>query len=209
MASLQESRSEDTVSDEQSFYAKTNDLRRSKGVAALVIDVQLRAIARRWSAHMAASGTLSHNPNLAQEVTENWSTLGENVGVGPSVDAIQQAFVNSPHHYANLVDPGFVYVGIGVSYGSNGAVWVTEDFMQPASTAPPATAPPAAPRTSPPVRALQPVNTTPAPVTSTTSTTAGCAASTEPPLTVSSTATPSSCALPKIVDRFRELDANS
>jgi uncharacterized protein YkwD len=171
---------EDEESDAAAFLADTNQLRASKGVGSLSMDNQLVAIAMGWSQHMMEAGTLSHNPNLANAVAENWTKLGENVGFGPSVSAIHTAFVNSPHHYANLVDPAFQFVGIAIAYGSDGRLWVTEDFMQlagpppttvvvptqppssqppppppPPATAPPVTAPPvtAPPVTAPPVTA--------------------------------------------------------
>jgi hypothetical protein len=52
--------------------------------------------------------------------------------------AIHQALVNSPPHYANLTDPGFRYVGVGV-VSSNGTLYVAEEFMQLASQPAPST----------------------------------------------------------------------
>jgi hypothetical protein len=153
-----------TYDDEARFLALTNQVRADHGIAGLSIDSQLTGIARRWSANMAAAGTISHNPNLASQVTEYWIKLGENVGMGGSVDAIQQAFVNSPHHYENIVDPAFHHVGIGVVYGSNGTIFVTLDFMELASdNAAPAPPPTAAPQPAPapapaPAGSSQPVS---------------------------------------------------
>ena len=59
----------------------------------------------------------------------NWTKLGENVGVGYDVDGLMQAFINSPSHYRNLVDPDWNYVGVGVSYGSDGRMYTTHNFM--------------------------------------------------------------------------------
>jgi len=89
---------------------------------------------------MAAAGGISHNPSLASEVS-GWRSIGENVGMGPSVDSIQQAFINSPEHYRNIMDGAFSVVGIGVTYGG-GSVFVTLDFEQPMATVAAAAAPP-------------------------------------------------------------------
>ena len=132
---------------EAQFLAKINNLRASKGLGALAIDGQLTSIARNWTAHMASAGAISHNPNLATQVTENWQKLGENVGEGPDVDTLFQAFVNSPHHYANLVDPAFSLVGIGVVVAPDGTMYTTHDFEQPASS--PAPPPPPQPQPAP------------------------------------------------------------
>ena len=138
---------------EAQFLAKINNLRASKGLGALGIDSQLTSVARNWTAHMASAGAISHNPNLGTQVTENWQKLGENVGEGPDVDTLFQAFVNSPHHYANLVDPAFSLVGIGVVVAADGTMYTTHDFEQPANSPappPPPPPPPPAPQPSPP-----------------------------------------------------------
>src|SRR5437660_1864138 len=121
------------TSEEAQFVVRVNALRASKGLAPLAVDPQLRDIARTWSAQMAAAGGISHNPALADQVS-NWQKIGENVGVGGDVTTIENAFEASPHHYANLVDPAFTYVGIGV-VDANGSIWVTQDFKRPAQTA--------------------------------------------------------------------------
>ena len=126
---LSSAASADAASDESTFVTKINALRASKGIGPLSVDVRLQTIARSWSSQMAGANTLSHNPSYTAQAPSTWTKLGENVGYGPSVDAVATAFVNSPAHYANLVDPAFNAVGIGVVWsGSN--LWVTEDFMQ-------------------------------------------------------------------------------
>jgi hypothetical protein len=139
----------DPGSEEAQFVALTNQLRVSHGLNPLAVSGTLVSVARPWSSNMAAAGAISHNMNLPNEVSLAWEKLGENVGVGGTVDSIQNAFIASPHHYENLVDPVYNYVGIGV-VDSGGRIWVTVDFMQLGSV--PATAPPAtsAPRVSRP-----------------------------------------------------------
>ena len=136
----------DTGSDEARFLSLTNSLRSSKGLAPLAVDGTLVSVARSWSAKMAAAGTISHNPSLSSQLPSGWRKAGENVGKGGSVDALQQAFQNSPAHYQNLVDPAFNYVGIGVVYGAGGMIYVTVDFMQRGTASAPRPAP--APRPS-------------------------------------------------------------
>jgi len=97
------------------YVARINGLRASVGLAPLAVDGNLTALAQSWAAHLAAQGSLAHAPDLSAGVTNpNWTKLGENVGMGSSTDAIFKAFVNSAGHYANLVDPAFSYVGVGV-----------------------------------------------------------------------------------------------
>ncbi|MBV8159888.1 MAG: CAP domain-containing protein, partial [Acidimicrobiia bacterium] len=112
----------DPGSEEAQFMVLTNQLRLQHGLNALASNGTLVGIARSWSANMAAAGGISHNMNLPNVVTLPWQKLGENVGVGGTVDAIQTAFINSPHHYENLVDPVWNYIGIGV-VDSGGRIW--------------------------------------------------------------------------------------
>ena len=118
----------DAATEASRFVSLLNQLRASKGLAPLAVDPALTAMAANWSDHMAAAGGISHNPNLANLAPSNWQTLGENVGMGPTVQSIHDAFVASPHHYENLVNASYGYVGIAVT-DSNGTIFVTEDFM--------------------------------------------------------------------------------
>src|SRR5437660_5986172 len=129
----------DPGSEEAQFVALTNQLRVNHGLQPLASSGTLVSVARRWSSNMASAGAISHNMNLPNEVSLAWEKLGENVGTGSTVDSIQNAFINSPHHYENLVDPVYNYVGIGV-VDSGGRIWVTVDFMQ-LTNAPVASAP--------------------------------------------------------------------
>ena len=139
----------DPGSEEAQFVALTNQLRVNHGLQPLASSGTLVSVARRWSSNMAAAGAISHNMNLPNEVSLAWEKLGENVGTGSTVDSIQNAFINSPHHYENLVDPVYNYVGIGV-VDSGGRIYVTVDFMQLGGAQASAPAPTAAPRVSRP-----------------------------------------------------------
>src|SRR5467141_2021602 len=77
-------------SDEAYFINSINNIRAGRGLSILTVDAQLTGVARSWSEHMSADGTLAHNPNLASQVSD-WRTLGENVGTGPSLESIEAA----------------------------------------------------------------------------------------------------------------------
>jgi hypothetical protein len=162
----------DAVSDEAAFVVKINALRASKGLGSLTVDPELTSIARDWAQKMANDGDISHNPILKDLVTLNWSKLGENVGMGPALDSLFQAFVDSPHHYENLVDPSFTYIGVGVVW-KGGTMFTAHEFMtlrdgtSTTHTSPPATTA----TTRRPTTTRPPVVTTPTapkPVTTTT-----------------------------------------
>jgi uncharacterized protein YkwD len=127
---------------EAAFVADLNSLRASQGLSTLVVDPRLVTIAEGWSAQMAAAGSISHNPDLTTQAPSSWLALGENVGMGPDEPSLNTAFINSPHHYANMVDPVYNGVGVGVVMSSNSYMFVTVDFEElPAAPAPAAPAP--------------------------------------------------------------------
>src|SRR3954469_7481610 len=167
----------DSGGEEAQFLALTNQLRGTLGIQQLAPNAQLTSIARQWSAKMAADGTISHNPSLTSQAPSNWTRLGENVGMGGAVQAIQTAFINSPHHYENLANGAYNQVGIGV-VDSSGTIFVTVDFMTapmgasgggsapksaaPKTTSPPRTAAPATPRATTPRQLTSTPTTLPA-----------------------------------------------
>lgn len=130
---------------EACFRARTNGERTSRGIDALLRDAEIDVIAREHSDRMARDGTIYHNENLSKEYTAakgGYEYGGENVGMGPNCDAIQNAFMSSPGHRENILDRDYTYVGIGVTFDSaTGTLYVTIDFFTPKASAPPPTNP--------------------------------------------------------------------
>jgi uncharacterized protein YkwD len=153
---------ETTVSAERSaaeFQGLINSLRSGLGLPALQVHSGLAASAQSWAQSMANSGALAHDPGLGSAVA-GWSSIGENVGMGPSVSSIWAAFLASPQHYSNLTNPGYTHIGIGFVRGGQ-AMWTAHRFMTMGTATPPPPPPP--PPTAPPVTA-PPVTVPPAPV---------------------------------------------
>lgn len=111
------------------YLARLNTERANHGLPALRMRSDLTSVADGWAAHMAAAQTLAHNPSLATAVT-NWQAVGENVGEGPSISTLDAAFMASPEHRANVLDPSYRDVGIGVVQ-RDGTMWITVDFRDP------------------------------------------------------------------------------
>jgi uncharacterized protein YkwD len=118
--------------EEQQFMAVTNQARAAAGLPPLQDDQAAANVARSWAQSMASSGVLQHNPNLASQinsqVTTQWQRIGENIGYGPDVNSIQNAFLNSPPHKANILGD-YNRVGIGTARDGSGRLWVTLDFV--------------------------------------------------------------------------------
>jgi uncharacterized protein YkwD len=103
-----------------------NTERISRGMRPYDWNDQLAAKARAWAQHMADTGTVSHS-NLTEGVSAGWSSLGENVGAGGSVDEVHQAFLNSAEHRRAILSRSYDSMGIGVAE-KNGQVWVVEVY---------------------------------------------------------------------------------
>jgi hypothetical protein len=137
----------DVASDESHLVALIHQARAAAGVPLLPLHAGLTSAARNWALTMAATGTISHNVGLGSVVTA--SKLAENVGMGASVDAVQQSLLDSPGHRTNMLDTGVNVMGVGVAY-ANGYVFVVQDFAMVPT--PPPNQPPATPTGVTPVR---------------------------------------------------------
>ena len=119
----------DPLTDEATFVAEINALRAARGVKPVEMNGALTDVARQWAYKMALDGGISHRSDLSVGAPSSWTFLGENVGLGVDVHSLHEAFIASPTHYANLVDPRFDSVGIGVvMVGST--MFVAQEFMQ-------------------------------------------------------------------------------
>jgi hypothetical protein len=129
---------------------------------------------------MARNGRIYHTSGLGSKVS-GWKRLGENVGRGPQLRDIETAFMNSPSHRENILDPGFTQLGVGVTFDGKEYFYVAVIFREPAGAtaasppppSPPPTTPPttraaAAPKPKPTTTTQAPTTTTQAPPTTTT-----------------------------------------
>ena len=161
--------------------AMTNADRAAARLKGLSTSSDLQSLAQSRANEMAKAGRIYHTPNLGTRVS-GWKRLGENVGRGPELRDIQTAFMNSPSHRENILDPGFSQVGVGVTFDGKDYLYVAVIFREPsgaaAASSPPAPTPTttpttraaAAPRPKPTTTTQAPTTTTQAPTTTTTTT---------------------------------------
>jgi hypothetical protein len=123
---------------EDRFYQLINESRGANGLPGLGVDGNLVVNARSHSGTMASQGTIFHNGALASQVPGGWAALGENVGVGGSVDSLHGAFMNSPGHRANVLGD-YDRMGVGIVM-SGSTTFVTEVFWKTAGAPPVASA---------------------------------------------------------------------
>lgn len=156
-----------SADDEAAFVAALNQVRAENGLAPFVVNRELSDLARAHAQVMADAGEIFHASPISAGFTGSWKKLGENVGVGANVQVLVDAFIASPGHFANIIDPSFVEIGVGVVW-KDAALYTTHRFLQPqgaapapTSTAPATTAPTTAPpTTAPPATTAPPVTTT-------------------------------------------------
>lgn len=117
-----------TSAEKYSTYLINHYDRVPRGLRALMLNEYVSNVARSHSYGMARAGKIYHsNLRIVGTRIAGWRVLGENVGVGPDLKAINRAFMNSPGHRANLLCKCYRYVGVGVVQ-SRGYYWVTHIF---------------------------------------------------------------------------------
>jgi uncharacterized protein YkwD len=116
------------TSPEKQMMNEINAARRAHGLRLLSWSSSLSDNARAHSRAMVARATLFHTSNLASVLSEySWSLAGENVGYGPTITSIFDAFMKSPGHRANNLNSRYRTIGAGVVY--RGSVpWITVQF---------------------------------------------------------------------------------
>jgi uncharacterized protein YkwD len=116
--------------DERQLRTMVNDTRDRHGVRRLDMRRFLVRAARRHSRKMATTGVLAHSRDLASVGQgREWRIIGENVGFGPSMDILHDAFLDSPPHRRNELKRAYRYVGVGMSRSTDGRIWVTVLFL--------------------------------------------------------------------------------
>ena len=116
-------------SSEQAQVADlVNQTRAQYGRSYLRDNLQLDIKAQAWAEHLASANTLAHS-NLPDGISYQWRSLAENVGYGGSIPQVHRAYLNSPGHRANILDPRWNYMGTGVAWRGN-RVFTVQVFMQ-------------------------------------------------------------------------------
>ena len=110
------------------LVATVNYERAAHGLDALLVEPVLMADAADRVHRQASAQSLGHTTQMP-ESDGPWMSWGENVGRGPSVAAIHQAFMNSPAHAGNIFNSGYTSLAVGIEWGGDGRVYVTELFV--------------------------------------------------------------------------------
>jgi len=121
---------------ERQLFVSVNRARRAQGLPELKWDEALTAAARRHAGLMAQHAAVEHGfagePSLASRVTQmgaRFVWLAENVAQGPGVEAIQEEFLRSANHRANILDSDMDSIGVGI-VDRGGQLYAVEDFSK-------------------------------------------------------------------------------
>jgi uncharacterized protein YkwD len=104
-------------------------------------DARLAVVARTHSEEMAASGFFGHQgadgtmPDARiSRVGIHWRASGENIAKYPDIAQAEAAFMNEPrfqpNHRANILNPDYTHVGVGIAKGADGMFYITQEFAQ-------------------------------------------------------------------------------
>jgi uncharacterized protein YkwD/uncharacterized membrane protein required for colicin V production len=121
--------------DEVTMLSLLNHERTSRGIRALTMNQKSRALARDYSEEMFANGYFSHidpsgkNPfDRMKAAGISFTSAGENLALAPSLTLAEQGLMKSPGHRANILNPAYHTVGIGIINGGTYGLMITEDF---------------------------------------------------------------------------------
>lgn len=113
--------------EQSATFDRINQIRTSQGLATLLPSPHAMAKAQAWADHLATIGRLEHS-DLWDGMPDGGRAIGENVGAGGDLASIYAAFLASPRHRANLLDPRWNWVGTGVATAPNGTIYVVQVF---------------------------------------------------------------------------------
>ncbi|MGB3312196.1 MAG: CAP domain-containing protein [Nodosilinea sp.] len=122
----------------QDLLRLVNTERQRVNAPPLVINDKLTAAAQRHAQDMATSRRMSHTGSDGSTMRSRidatqyqWSTIGENVAMGqPTAAAVMSAWMNSPGHRQNILNPAFTELGVGSATGGGRLYWA-QVFARP------------------------------------------------------------------------------
>jgi uncharacterized protein YkwD len=121
---------------ERSLYEAVNHGRKGHGLETLKWDQGLATAARQHAQEMAKRGTVEHRfpdepslPSRATKAGARFISISENVVQAASAEVANSAFMHSPNHQANILDPDVDSIGIGVAE-RGGELFVVQDFSK-------------------------------------------------------------------------------
>ena len=112
-----------------------NEERQKHGLKLLQADAEMLQVARAHSQDMFARGYFAHdNPegkdpfDRMRAANVRFATAGENLALAQTVEIAHVNLMNSPGHRANILNPSFGRVGIGILDGGFYGLMISQEF---------------------------------------------------------------------------------
>ncbi len=112
-----------------------NEERRKHGLKELQADREMLQVARAHSQDMFAKGYFAHdNPegkdpfDRMRAANIQFAAAGENLALAQTVEIAHVNLMNSPGHRANILNPSFGRVGIGILDGGFYGLMISQEF---------------------------------------------------------------------------------
>jgi uncharacterized protein YkwD len=112
-----------------------NRERAANGLEPLASDPEMTEVARRHSADMFERGYFSHNTpenktpfDRMRAADVRFRTAGENLALAPTLSIAHTGLMNSPGHRANILEPRYGRLGIGILDGGRRGLMITQNF---------------------------------------------------------------------------------
>lgn len=114
-----------------------NEQRAKNGLRALSNDWQIARVARVKSEEMRDKNYFSHTSptygspfDMMKAFNISYSTAGENIAKGQqTAQAVVTAWMNSPGHRKNILQPNFTHLGVGYTKDARGTTYWTQMFV--------------------------------------------------------------------------------
>ncbi|SPF45825.1 SCP-like extracellular family protein [Candidatus Desulfosporosinus infrequens] len=125
------------TADEQLMVDMINQERATAGVSPVTLDLRLASVGRAKANDLKANNYFDHaSPTygspwaMMQQVGLTVGWAGENIAGNDSVAGAMTALMLDPGHRANILDPRFTNVGVGIAYGSAYGNLYVQEFLQ-------------------------------------------------------------------------------
>jgi uncharacterized protein YkwD/uncharacterized membrane protein required for colicin V production len=120
---------------EGQLLALVNRARAENGLDPVTIDPTIREVGRAYAVRMFQEGFFAHvDPNGATPFDRmrtggvTFRAAGENLALAPTVQIAHDGLMNSPGHRANILNPRYRRVGIGVADGGMHGKMFVQNF---------------------------------------------------------------------------------
>lgn len=120
---------------EERMLEIVNKERQKEGLQPLEPDVEMRVVARKHSQDMFNRGYFSHltpendaPSDRMRKAGVRFTTSGENLALGATLTICHNGLMKSPGHRANILNPAFGRLGIGVLDGGRHGLMITQNF---------------------------------------------------------------------------------